>query len=91
MSDQLIIPYSECFELAQLKNKKQKEGYNNFSNFEKNKYQKLIEKEKHAKEIGRAWVEESTGVTVYTRPTLMDIIKDIFGIKPSKKDSVRWR
>lgn len=89
MKSKLIIPYIECVELAHLKLKKDRDGYKNFSRSEKARWEMLCTKEKGAKEIGRAWIEELTGVTVWTRPTLGYLIKKLLGFKI--QDNVRWR
>jgi len=85
----MIIPYEDCVELAKLKCKKKIQGFESFTSFEKRLWQALLLKEKHANEIGRAWIEERTGITVWTRPTVGYVIKKFLGLKI--KPESRWR
>ena len=79
MSEKMIIPYEDCVELAKLKCKKKIQGFESFTSFEKRLWQALLLKEKHANEIGRAWI----------RPTVGYVIKKFLGLKI--KPESRWR
>lgn len=88
MKDKLIIPYDECVQLALLKDKKNKLGYSSFTNEEKKSWESLKKKEIEVEKFGRAWVEQSTGVVVWTKPTIGYLVKRFFGM--SRNDDIRW-